>query len=131
MAKAIHAMIRVFDEDKAVDFYKRALGLDVSGRFDFDDFTLVFMKNPETDFEIELTVNKGQEAPYNHGDAYGHLAFAVDDLDVEHARLKGENLEPTKKFEMSLTDGTPARGFFVTDPDGYKIELVQRGGRFL
>ena len=130
MAKAIHQMIRVFDENKAVDFYQRAFGLDVEGRFDFDDFTLVYLKNPETDFEIELTVNKGQEAPYNHGDAYGHLAFAVDDLDAEHARFEGENLEPTKEFEMTFPNGTPERAFFVTDPDGYKIEIVQSGGRF-
>ena len=130
MAKAIHTMIRVFDEDKAIDFYKCAFGLDVSGRFDFDDFTLVYMKNPETDFEIELTINKGQEAPYKHGDAYGHLAFAVDDLDAEHSRFEGENLEPTKKFEMVFPNGTPERAFFVTDPDGYKFEIVQRGGRF-
>ena len=131
MAKAIHTMIRVFDEDKAVDFYKRGFGFDVSGRFDFDDFTLVFMKDPESDFEIELTVNKGQDAPYDHGNAYGHLALGVDDLDAEHARLEGENLEPGKKFEVALTDGSPARGFFVTDPDGYKIEIVERRGRFL
>ena len=130
MAKAIHQMIRVFDEDKAVDFYKRAFGLDVEGRFDFDDFTLVYLKNPETDFELELTVNKGQEAPYKHGEAYGHLAFSVDDIDAEHARFEGENLEPTKKFEMTFPNGTPERAFFVTDPDGYKIEIVQRGGRF-
>jgi lactoylglutathione lyase len=130
MAKAIHQMIRVFDEDKAVDFYKRAFGLDVAGRFDFDDFTLVYMKNPETDFELELTVNKGREAPYKHGEAYGHLAFAVDDLDAEYARLEGENLGPTKKFEMVFPNGTPERAFFLTDPDGYKIEIVQRGGRF-
>lgn len=130
MAKAIHQMIRVFDEDKAVDFYKRAFGLDVAGRFDFDDFALVYLKNPENDFELELTVNKGQETPYNHGDGYGHLAFAVEDLDAEHARLEGENLEPTKKFEMVFPDGTPERAFFLTDPDGYKIEVVESGGRF-
>jgi len=130
MAKAIHTMIRVFDESKAVDFYERAFGLTVSGRFDFDDFTLVYLKNPESDFELELTVNKGQDAPYTHGDAYGHMAFAVENLDAEHERLVSENLEPTKKFEMSFPDGTPARGFFVTDPDGYKIEVVQLGGRF-
>ena len=89
------------------------------------------MKGPESDFEIELTVNKGQDAPYDHGNAYGHLALGVDDLDAEHARLEGENLEPGKKFEVALTDGSLARGFFVTDPDGYKIVLIERRGRFL
>ena len=58
MAKAIHQMIRVFDPEKAIDFYKRGFGLDVEGWFDFDDFTLIYLKNPENDFELELTVNK-------------------------------------------------------------------------
>ena len=130
MAKAVHQMIRVFDAEKAIDFYKRGFGLDVAGRFDFDGFSLIYLKNPENDFELELTVNNDQEEPYSHGDAYGHLAFAVDDLDAEHERLQGENMEPTKKFEMTFPDGTLERAFFVTDPDGYKIEILQRGGRF-
>jgi len=130
MAKAIHQMIRVFDADKAIDFYKRAFGLDVEGRFDFDGFSLIYLKNPENDFEIELTVNNDQEKPYSHGDGYGHIAFAVDDIDAEHTRFESENLNPTKKFEMTFPNGTPERAFFVTDPDGYKIEIVQRGGRF-
>ncbi len=90
MAKSIHTMIRVLDEETAVDFYKKAFGLSVLGRFEFDGFTLVYMKNAEADFEIELTVNKDQQAPYTHGDAYGHLAFAVDDLDAEYARFEGK-----------------------------------------
>lgn len=130
MAKSIHTMIRVLDEETAVDFYKKAFGLSVSGRFEFDGFALVYMKNAEADFEIELTVNKDQQAPYTHGDAYGHLAFAVDDLDAEYARFEGKELAPGKLVEMSLPDGTLARLFFVTDPDGYKLEVVERGGRF-
>ena len=58
MAKAIHTMIRVFDEQKSVAFYKAALDLDIADRYDFADFTLVYLRNPENDFEIELTVNK-------------------------------------------------------------------------
>jgi lactoylglutathione lyase len=88
MAKAIHMMVRVLDAEKSIDFYERAFGLTIADRFDFDDFTLVYLRNPEVDFEVELTVNKGRTEPYDHGDAYGHVAFAVEDLDGEHARFE-------------------------------------------
>ena len=61
MAKAIHMMVRVLDEGRSVDFYEQAFGLKIADRFDFDDFTLVYLRNPENDFEIELTVNKGRD----------------------------------------------------------------------
>jgi len=83
MAKAIHMMVRVQDEARSVDFYDRAFGMRIADRFDFDDFTLVYLRNSENDFEVELTVNKGREQPYQHGDGYGHVAFAVADLGVE------------------------------------------------
>ena len=129
MSKAIHTMIRVLDADKSTDFYKRALGLDVVDTFDFDSFALYFLRNPETNFEVELTVNKDQSAPYDLGNGYGHLAVLVDDLDAEHTRVQDENLEPGNIFEMNFPDGS-ARGFFLTDPDGYKVEVIERGWRF-
>ena len=130
MAKAIHMMIRVLDAEKSIDFYHKAFDLTVADRFDFDDFTLVYLRNPETDFEVELTVNKERTEPYNHGDAYGHVAFAVEELDREHTRLEelGFAPAPIKEFHR---DGTlVARFFFVQDPDGYKIEVLQRHGRY-
>ena len=87
MAKAVHSMIRVLDEARSVAFYREAFGLDVADRLDFDDFTLVYLRNPEADFEIELTINKGRTEPYALGDVYGHVAVVVDDVDAEHARL--------------------------------------------
>ncbi len=75
MAKAIHTMIRVLDERKSVDFYKSAFDFDIDARFDFDSFTLVYLRNPEADFEIELTVNKERTEPYSHGDGYGHVVW--------------------------------------------------------
>ncbi len=131
MAKAIHMMVRVLDEDRSVDFYKRAFGLDVAERMDFDDFTLVYMKNGETDFEVELTVNKGREKPYEHGDGYGHLAVSVDDVDAEHARFKEEGLNPRDVVEFKRDGNLLAKFFFVQDPDGYQIEVLQRHGRYL
>ncbi|MCK5363667.1 MAG: VOC family protein [Gammaproteobacteria bacterium] len=130
MAKAIHTMIRVFDEDKSVDFYRKAFGLEVADRFDFDSFTLVYLRSPESDFEIELTVNKDQDEPYTHGDGYGHVAFAVDDLDAEHERVKSQGLEARDIVEFHRDGSLMARFFFMQDPDGYKIEVLQRHGRY-
>ena len=131
MAKAIHTMIRVFDEDKSVDFYHKAFGLEVADRLDFDSFTLVYLRNPENDFEIELTVNKAQDEPYTHGDGYGHVAFAVDDLDAEHTRVKSLGLEARDIVEFNRDGSLMARFFFMQDPDGYKIEVLQRHGRYI
>ncbi|MCG8447818.1 MAG: VOC family protein [Hyphomicrobiales bacterium] len=130
MAKAIHMMVRVMDEQKSRDFYAKAFGLNVADRFDFDDFTLVYLRNPESDFEVELTVNKGQTEPYEHGSAYGHMAFAVDDLDAEHKRFEGLGFAPKPIKEFHRNGGLMAKFFFVEDPDGYKIEVLQKHGRY-
>jgi lactoylglutathione lyase len=130
MAKPIHMMVRVLDEAKSVDFYEKAFGLTVADRFDFDDFTLVYLRNPEADFEVELTVNKGRTEPYQNGDAYGHIAFAVDDLDGERARFEALGLAPNPIKEFHRDGALMARFFFVSDPDGYRIEVLQRHGRY-
>ena len=130
MAKTVHTMLRVLDESRSTDFYRRALGLGVADRFAFDDFTLVYLRSQESDFELELTVNHGRTAPYALGDGYGHLAVVVDDLDAEHARLSKEGLQP-KPIKEFIREGTlMARFFFVEDPDGYKIEVMQKHGRY-
>jgi lactoylglutathione lyase len=130
MAKAIHMMVRVRDEQRSVDFYDRTFGLKIADRFDFDDFTLVYLRNPESDFEVELTVNKGREEPYRHGDGYGHVAFAVDDLDAEQQRFQELGFAPAEIKEFHREGALMARFFFVQDPDGYKIEVLQRHGRY-
>jgi lactoylglutathione lyase len=124
-------MIRVLDEDKSVDFYRKAFGMEVADRFDFDSFTLVYMRCPESDFEIELTVNKDQDEPYTHGDGYGHVAFTVVDLDAEHERVKSLGLEARDIVEFHRDGSLMARFFFMQDPDGYKIEVLQRHGRYI
>lgn len=131
MAKAIHSMIRVLDEARSVDFYARAFGLTVADRLDFDSFTLIYLSNAEAGFELELTVNKGRTEPYALGDGYGHLAVSVDDLDAAHARLTAEGFAPRKRVDFRNADRLVARFFFIADPDGYQIEVLERGGRFL
>jgi lactoylglutathione lyase len=130
MAKAIHMMIRVLEEARSVAFYGKAFGLEVADRFDFDDFTLIYLRNPENDFEVELTVNKGRREPYQHGDGYGHVAFAVADLDAAHRRFQALGLQPAAIQDCHRDGALMARFFFVQDPDGYKIEVLQRHGRY-
>ncbi|PJE36496.1 lactoylglutathione lyase [Pseudooceanicola lipolyticus] len=130
MAKAIHSMIRVQDESRSVAFYREAFGLEVAQRVEFDTFTLVYLANGETGFELELTVNKDTTQPYDLGNGYGHLAFSVEDIDAEHARFEKAGFAPRKLVDFNH-DGKPfARFFFVKDPDGYDIEVLQRAGRF-
>ncbi len=131
MAKAIHSMIRVLDESRSVAFYDAAFGLKVADRLDFDTFTLVYLSNPESSFELELTVNKGRTEPYALGDGYGHLAVSVPDVAADHARLTAAGLGPRKIVDFRNGDRLVARFFFIADPDGYQIEVIERGGRFL
>jgi len=130
LAKCIHTMIRVLDEARSVSFYRTAFGLEIADRFDFDGFTLVYLRNDEADFEVELTINKGRSEAYELGDGYGHLAVAVDDLDAEHARFKEAGLEPRDIVAFEREGALLARFFFVADPDGYKIEVLQKHGRY-
>lgn len=130
MAKAIHMMIRVMDEAKSVDFYGKAFGLKVKDRFGFDGFTLVYLKNDANDFEVELTINHGHTEAYTHGTGYGHLAVSVDDIATEHRRFETLGLNPNPIKEFHRDGALMAKFFFVTDPDGYKIEVLQRHGRY-
>ena len=113
-----------------MDFYSRAFGLGIADRIDFESFTLVYLRNAEADFELELTINKGRTEPYALGDGYGHIAFVVEDLDAEHSRLTEAGLAPRKLVDFRNDGQRVARFFFIADPDGYQIEVIARGGRF-
>jgi lactoylglutathione lyase len=130
VAKVIHSMIRVRDLDASMKFYETAFGLTSADRFDFDGFSLVYLRNPENDFEIELTWNHGRAEPYTHGDGYGHVAVTVPDLDSEHRRFTERGLNPNPIKEFNRDGALMAKFFFVQDPDGYKIEVLQEHGRY-
>ncbi len=131
MAKFVHSMIRVLDEARSVDFYARAFGLKVADRLDFETFTLIYLSNAENTFELELTINKDRSEPYELGDGYGHAAFVVDDLDAEHVRFEQAGFSPRNLVDFKNGDVPIARFFFVQDPDGYQIEVIQKQGRYL
>jgi lactoylglutathione lyase len=130
MAKPVHSMIRVLDEARSLDFYARAFGLQIAERFQFADFALIYLRHPSSPFEVELTVNFDRKEPYSLGDGYGHLAVVVDDVAAEHARFQREQLAPGPLRDFKHDGKTLARFFFATDPDGYKIEVIERGERF-
>jgi len=130
MAKAIHSMIRVLELQRSIDFYTGAFGLALADRFDFDSFALVYLRNDENDFELELTLNRGRAEPYGHGDGYGHLAVCVEDCRAERERLAELGLNPGEVKEFHRDGALMARFFFVQDPDGYKIEVLERHGRY-
>lgn len=130
MAKAIHSMIRVFDLDRSLSFYQQALDLNIAERLDFDGFTLVYLRNDENDFELELTHNHNQAEPYTHGTGYGHLAVCVDNAAASQDKLTKLGYQPAEVKEFHRDNQLLARFFFVTDPDGYKIEFLEKHGRY-
>ncbi len=130
MAKFIHTMIRVFELERSMKFYAEVFGMRETHRLDFPDFALVYLRNNENEFEIELTLNKGRDEPYTHGTGYGHVAVVVPDVTATHAELVSKGYEPAAVKEFKRGDELLARFFFIQDPDGYKIEVLERHGHY-
>lgn len=131
MPKMIHSMVRVSDLTRSLDFYRAALQLEIKDQFVFDSFTLTYLANSNTEFELELTYNHDQTQTYTHGSGYGHLAVSVEDIESSHAQLLALGIEASEIKAINHQDTPLARFFFITDPDGYKIEFLQRQGRYL
>ena len=130
MTKLVHSMIRVLNEVVSVQFYHDTFALEVVDRLDFDGFTLIYMALPTSTFELELTVNKSRDTPYDLGDGYGHLAIVVDDLEEAHDAATQAASGPGDIVDFRPDGERVARFFFIKDPDGYQIEVIEKGGRF-
>jgi lactoylglutathione lyase len=130
MAKIIHSMIRVLDLERSLKFYADVLDLRESHRLDFPDFALVYLRNAQNDYEVELTLNKGRTDAYTHGDGYGHIGVVVPDAAAKRAALVAKGYEPAPVKEFKRGDELLARFFFIQDPDGYKIEMLERHGHY-
>ena len=127
--KFLHTMIRVGNLDRSVKFYTDLLGMKELRRRDVPDgkYTLAFLGygegNAEGQGEIELTYNYGVEK-YDMGSAYGHIAIGVPDAYAACDRIRAAGGNVTR--EPGPVKGGSTVIAFVTDPDGYKIELIQR-----
>jgi len=130
MAKLIHSMIRVLDLDRSVRFYKQAFGLEESHRMEFPSFKLLYLRDAESGSEIELTWNQAQTEPYTHGTGYGHVAFCVDDIGAHRQMMQRCGYAPGEIKSLSAPGGS-ARFYFVSDPDGYKVEVLERSGHYV
>jgi lactoylglutathione lyase len=119
----IHTCYRIGDIDRSVAFYQ-ALGFEEVGRLPIRDEAInVFMGLPGDGPRLELTYNFGVDS-YDLGTGYNHVAVTVDDLDGTLGRLAEKGIEPEKP-PYSVREGG-SRLCFVRDPDGYRIELIER-----
>ncbi|HEY4134198.1 MAG TPA: lactoylglutathione lyase [Alphaproteobacteria bacterium] len=128
-ARMLHTMLRVRDLDKSIDFYTRLLGMTLLRRKDYPSgkFTLAFVGyGDESDNTvIELTHNWEQAEPYALGTAFGHLALGLPDIHAACESLAAEGVKiPRPPGPMAHGGSVIA---FIEDPDGYRIELIERG----
>jgi lactoylglutathione lyase len=126
--RVLHTMIRVGDLDRSIKFYTDVLGMKLLRRKDYPDgkFTLAFVGyGPETEHAVvELTYNWGTDK-YDLGNAFGHIALEVDDAYKACDDIKKRGGKVTREAGPMKHGSTVIA--FVEDPDGYKIELIQRG----
>jgi lactoylglutathione lyase len=119
-AKMIHTSIHVLDLEKSLRFYDEALGLRELRSVGPEDgsWRIVFVGNDTTDFELELTWNKGRIEPYDNGGEDTHLAFRVEDFDEAYALHESMGCIVFENRDMGL--------YFITDPDGCWLEIIPK-----
>ena len=119
----IHTCYRIGDIDRSVEFYE-ALGFEERRRMPIRDEAInVFMGMPGDGDRLELTYNFGVDS-YDMGTGYNHIALTVPDLDGTLSELAGKGIEPEKPPYLVGENGP--RICFVRDPDGYRVELIER-----
>lgn len=116
--KMIHENYNVSDLDRSIDFYQKALGLCELRRKTASDgsFIIVYMGGEKTDFELELTWLRDMNRPYDLGDCEFHLAFCTDDMDAAYKKHKEMDCICYENHDMGI--------YFISDPDGYWLEIV-------
>lgn len=127
--RLLHTMLRVFDLDRSIAFYTELLGMRLLRRSDFDSgrFTLAFVGyGDESETAVlELTHNWDQAEPYSIGSGYGHIAIATPDIYAACEALRAAGAKITREPGPMKHGSTVIA--FIEDPDGYKVELIQRG----
>ena len=130
MTKMIHSMIRVFDEKKSLKFYHEVLNLREKRRLSFDSFNLIYLGNDESDFELELTVNIDASEHFKLGNGYGHLADSANNIESLHKRALELKYSPNDVKSFFNGNDLVAKFFFIKDPDGYSIEVIERSDTY-
>ncbi len=116
--KMIHENYNVYDLDRSIAFYKKALGLSETRRKESEDgsFIIVYMGNESSDFELELTWMRDMDRPYNLGDCEFHLAFEAEDFEAAHKLHQEMGCICFENPKMGI--------YFIEDPDGYWLEIL-------
>lgn len=116
--KMVHNNINVFNLEKSIEFYEKALGLKVIRRKEHPDgdFIIVYLGNDTTDYRLELTWLRDKKEPYNLGDNEIHLAFITEEFDEAYNYHKENNWICYENKNMGI--------YFIADPDGYWMEVV-------
>lgn len=117
-ARLIHRNTHAYDLEKSLDFYDKALGFKEVRRMGPDDgsWIIVYIKNDESDFELELTWNKGFDGTYDNGNGDTHIAVSVDDFDAFHALHEEMGVIVKENPRMGI--------YFIEDPDGCWVEIL-------
>ena len=125
--KYLHTMIRVNDLEESIKFYTEVMGMNLISKTDYPngEFTLAFLSYGKTkdDPSIELTFNYGKTS-YDHGNAFGHIAFGTDDIKATCEKVRALGYKVTRE-PGPMKHGTTVIAF-IEDPNGYKLELIER-----
>ena len=126
--RLLHTMLRVRDQDRAIDFYTRLLGMRQLRQFEVpkagETLTFLGYGDEASNTVIELVHERGRTEPYDSGDAYGHIAIGVPDIQGACDRLRQDGIEVLQEPVAKRKGGTVIA--FVKDPEGYVVELVER-----
>lgn len=114
--KMVHENYNVSNLEASLDFYKKALGLTECRRIEKEDFIIVYVKNAESDFQLELTWLKEHQSKYDLGECEFHLAFVTDDYEVAHKLHEEMGCICYENPDMGI--------YFIQDPDGYWLEII-------
>lgn len=122
--KMLHTCIRVMDLEKSLKFYKDALGLVETRRKSFPEhkFDLVYLSDQMGGYEVELTYNYNPAEPYVIGNGFSHIAIGADDIE------KMRDMHMSMGYKVTDLKGLPGekpKYYFVTDPDGYMVEVIR------
>ncbi len=120
----LHTCLRVMNLEKSLKFYQEVLGLKETRRKEFPEhnFSLIYLSDEEGSYELELTYNYNQEKPYELGNGFSHIAVAVENLEASYEKNKALGYEVT---DLKGLPGEAPKYYFVTDPDGYKVEVIR------